>query len=1814
MSILDGTQDYIPADKYLAHTAVAGDSMSLPAEIIHGAVATLADVGTTYWNSLTPEKYNASTADLLSRIDGDALQVYNEHPDTIKALSFVTGMVAPIGLSLKGMGMLRAGSKGLSWFSEAGQAANLTRVEEAFAAGGKSAEFFAARNSMYKALALNAVADNVAAEIAIVGTLSSHPFMEDYNKDFGSNFLKSVAFGSVLQTGLGAIISKGTMAAKTGAIEKQANAIIKETIHDPIVEQGVSLRSHLNTSLGAKVQNADRLESVIARIDDPADPYTVVPFVRKMLETELIKQRGEAVDMLVTAAQGKLGEFLSTATPDVLDHFVRLASTAEAAGLDKLDFARVSGVTRKLGEGVAGNQLQETVNLVKSVIKKIKGTEKEVESLMKEDAVYLPTKNAYISKRDFNYFSTLADIGETVQSIEKGMDKRLGIHPLADWSIEAAALPTAILEKDYAEAVLWASKLSVEDFNKVVVHPDHLPAIKALYIRAQELLKDNPDAKLQVKITRAAPSFEAVQRQALAIRGGVPSTYISDLQDIANSWENYISYGWKNKRLTGIDSAVHDMLHQWTVGTTSAKNVIRAGASLSRNLLQSYHLTEGLRSAAVEYKNNLETLYSSSRSQSLRDAFRRIADADGNVWLYRGLNVDPKSHQAIESYTLTAQKAREFTKGYEHGIKMYKVHVDDIIGGTLDMGPGGTASRTAYEILAYPPTRDLAQVNRAKLNELPDELLIEMPKVVTTGVKETAVLSDPTALEKTMIETQALMVRDLQSKGFGLETIALKTGTPEETIAAILDSGRVEGAGLIKYGSREDVAAAINPMNRALAMSTDMNKNLQPAVYAKLNELQLDNTSQGIMEMVFLTSPSSFIRGLGESILSPNMKELSKNLYDGMARFTSTELKSTFFSSTNQALEAFGSTGQVANMIGKEVIRIKNEIKEAFEKPLSNLMGAIIKEGEASLIEANTAFAVNASIKGRRFYKAGSFWIPSESVTLSDLRTIMKLPDEAFQELISQTPELATKATFRGKEFNVVSQSVKDLLSLSQDYGREMYNFKNARNVALGRQELSDIGFWSPSFNPRDKSIAYVYDKIHDTTSMLYANTDPLLASSLVEYENSLLKEHGPNWRARFSIITKAQQEDYNKMVGRHDSLYMQAADLTKKHEGSSAATVVSTDTSVFRDILQGFQDHVNRGVEDLVEIQLNRSMDMMKSLSSLSTGVYSEATKGIIEKLKTRPVDLGNTIRNVVLGRPQLAEHKAWSELQQRGQVFTDMALRGISDIFTPILSPVLSKISKAQVRTNEEWNKVIQEMESRGIVNPFDSIDKELGRARYLREGQGGEMPITPRASALGNGLAATVLLRFAELGQPLVNALSLPILTSGAVGRKLDSSFMGTALNTEAKFYTSSLMYDGVRALHHPEFKKYFEIGEKKGYFAVELRNVTELLEHQRSLDPGLMTTTEKAMESSLVKVMSKPSDLSEEMVRRVSFSTGVVMAKRAYPGLSDTGVTTFARNFMDEAIGNYTAAQRPAMFQGTFGTAMGLFQTYMLTLAQQLYRGVEHRDWASLGKLLLTQSTIFGAGSLPGFHQVSEAIGKNFSDKHVDLETGTFRALSDPVATMLIYGLPSSFGPGVNTRGDIQPRLPNPVQGLDSLALYNIGKQAYSGIEKVAMAAYHTDENAGKAMLEAISLQSISRPIARLSELASGVSLTGRGDIVAKDSELYNVQGIMSRLFATRPIEEIKAREVLHLNTLYGAADSDKRKEITARLKQHIRGNDLSNEKLDLLAQEYLRSGSAQGWRAAVNDAIKQEGQSGNATTLGKLKKDSPLNRMIEDIDR
>jgi hypothetical protein len=338
------------------------------------------------------------------------------------------------------------------------------------------------------------------------------------------------------------------------------------------------------------------------------------------------------------------------------------------------------------------------------------------------------------------------------------------------------------------------------------------------------------------------------------------------------------------------------------------------------------------------------------------------------------------------------------------------------------------------------------------------------------------------------------------------------------------------------------------------------------------------------------------------------------------------------------------------------------------------------------------------------------------------------------------------------------------------------------------------------------------------------------------------------------------------------------------------------------------------------------------------------------------------------------------------------------------------------------------------------------------------------------------------------------------------------------------------------------------------------------------------------------------------------TGAILAKRLYPELDDVGVTIFARDFMDKAVGNFEASQRPVFFQGTLGVALGLFQTYSVTLAQNMYRQLELKNYKNLAKAMLAQTGIFGASSMPGFKPVSDLIGEHFSEDHYDLMSGTYRALPDPMAEAVLYGLPSMAGTGIHSRGDSNFRLP----GVEGVVAINVANQITQAIGTVA-GAMGEGSNAGSAIMQALSLQNMSRPLARTAEIITGYSVTRQGNTVQTPEEVWTATGIMARVIGTRPLEETKLREAMHLNTYYGSIDYDNRKSISIKLKNDIRSGTLTDELIAEYGDQYMRNGgSPTGWRAAVNEALARADTSGKETFVEKLKPTSPFMHMMNSL--
>ena len=220
-------------------------------------------------------------------------------------------------------------------------------------------------------------------------------------KDFGSNFLRSVAIGTGIQGVVGGILTKTAINKVTGAIEAGPTNRLKEAIVDPMREAGISPISHLGQTAQIHIQGIEKLEGQIAAA--ASGELKLGDWEVRLLKSMAAEQRSIVVNAIKDAAQGDLKEFLTKgADADAIKYITDFVAKEGNMGLDKIAFAEASRLTAELAEGVAAGQLKESVSLVQTVLKKVKGIAAWKEEIIPTDAIYLPWahggEGAYIGK------------------------------------------------------------------------------------------------------------------------------------------------------------------------------------------------------------------------------------------------------------------------------------------------------------------------------------------------------------------------------------------------------------------------------------------------------------------------------------------------------------------------------------------------------------------------------------------------------------------------------------------------------------------------------------------------------------------------------------------------------------------------------------------------------------------------------------------------------------------------------------------------------------------------------------------------------------------------------------------------------------------------------------------------------------------------------------------------------------------------------------------------------------------------------------------------------------------------------------------------------------------------------------------------------------------------------------------------------------------------------------------------------------------------------------------------------------------------
>jgi hypothetical protein len=292
-------------------------------------------------------------------------------------------------------------------------------------------------------------------------------------------------------------------------------------------------------------------------------------------------------------------------------------------------------------------------------------------------------------------------------------------------------------------------------------------------------------------------------------------------------------------------------------------------------------------------------------------------------------------------------------------------------------------------------------------------------------------------------------------------------------------------------------------------------------------------------------------------------------------------------------------------------------------------------------------------------------------------------------------------------------------------------------------------------------------------------------------------------------------------------------------------------------------------------------------------------------------------------------------------------------------------------------------------------------------------------------------------------------------------------------------------------------------------------------------------------------------------------------------------SFINTFVNRTQGNYLASQRPLIFQGPIGQAIGLFQTYQFNLLQQLFRYASEGSGKDIAMLLGLQSSIYGMNGLPAFNAINTHIVGTASGnpEHKDLYTATYGIAGKSLGDMLLYGLPSNLlQTNLYTRGDINPRNVTviPVNPADIPFVTAFTRVAANVVDTASKLGAGGDVTA--TILQAIEHNSLNRPLAGLAQVATALtnddlkvySTSKNGNLVYAN-DLVSMASI-SRLVGGKPLDEAVVNDALYRIKVYQAKDRSRKEALSKVMKTTlIAGNEHDAEQIEGFLSSYVASG-------------------------------------------
>lgn len=878
-----------------------------------------------------------------------------------------------------------------------------------------------------------------------------------------------------------------------------------------------------------------------------------------------------------------------------------------------------------------------------------------------------------------------------------------------------------------------------------------------------------------------------------------------------------------------------------------------------------------------------------------------------------------------------------------------------------------------------------------------------------------------------------------------------------------------------------------------------------------------------------------------------------------------------------------GSRDALSAYVGQRVHNISNARKTA----VSDLMQpTLVKVGND--IEAAIEFSLlNETVRS----KPGSFTLsPSRNGLINESGELIKIKNPKTLELAElhirqngiDTNELALIRSTEGTQFN--------------------------RNPNA---------FYPIPRNPRDTPhYAFVVDDTVTGTghsTMVYAKD----GAALEVLKQKILKHH-PD----FKVLTKDQSEAYYKSQGKFEwertisDRYMNSA--LARSGSSSSPLPITNPQKIVGDILDWHLGRQTALVREAVSMRYSRPLAMLRAQAEPNISA-AKSTLGYLSPTAYAENAVNNPATNTMkqmLNIQKIEEYPFW----------------------TTVNKTLDEKFSSVTQEVNKLWDNVVH-------PEQLAEINKALVKAGYngplmdeaLYTALNGTVPRGELTSIVAqmNGLLGTIALRMDPMNAG-TNVISHVVIYGPEVKAVTDIINKGSkeAVNELGKLSQIKLpgvdsyirspqkvMAETIRRANDPSIKQWHK---DHGFITTIMDQYDQTVDHM-AIRAGDTVGSMKARFAKAVNIARGVGHLGERVTgNRMAEEWNRFMAADYMKQVTDVAVKhglmkeadalPYINSFVNRTQGNFLASQRPVLFQGPVGQAIGLFQTYQFNLIQQLLRHVGEGKAKNSALMMGLQGGIFGLNGLPAFNAINTYIVGNAggNTEHKDLYQAIFSGAGKEAGEWLAYGAFSNmlgvFDPSLKTnlynRGDVNPRsltlVPtDPAKVPIVQATARFFGNMYESVGQLSMGA-----DLWPTMLRALEHNGLSRPLAGMAQVLGGFT-NPTGQVTATNNQgnilmAHDLASLVSgaRILGAKPMDESLVQDAMYRINAYRSHDAAKRQGLGEAIKTNLLGGgDLTQEELEKFAAHYVRSG---GKQEEFNQFMARQYRNASATQAEQLR--------------